>query len=95
MNQISIELRSILSAPAIFDALQWIMGVPKFEKSLVTDFIQPTPGMAVLDIGCGTCYVLNYLQDVEYFGFDISPRYIDTATERHSDKGRFFCQALE
>ena len=49
----------------------------------------PKPGDRVLDIGCGTGAILEFLPNVEYFGFDMSPHYIAYARKMYGDRGRF------
>jgi len=48
----------------------------------------------VLDIGCGPAEILDYLPDVEYWGFDISEPYIAQAQKRYGTRGRFHCGIL-
>jgi len=47
--------------------------------------------MVVLDIGCGPGYAINWFPAPVYYGFDISPQYINWANQRFSAHGRFYC----
>ena len=92
MAQITYGIRGALSHPAIYDFLQLILGAGRARKRLVRDHIRARPGDHLLDIGCGTGELLDYLHpDVHYIGFDLSQSYIDAARERHGVHGRFEC----
>lgn len=96
MAQVTTGLRSILSHPRVYGAFQRIMGAERGRALVVRDFIQPTPGMRILDLGCGTAEILDALPaDVTYVGYDMSPAYIAAARRRFGDRGSFHCRALE
>ena len=92
MTQITHGLRAIFSHPRIYDGFQDLMGASRIRRELVREFIRPVPGMRILDIGCGTAEILGFLPElVEYWGFDISERYIAAATDRFGARGHFHC----
>jgi len=91
MSQITTGVRSILSAPLIYDLFQNFMGANSSREMLTKCYIKPLQGERVLDIGCGTARILDNLGNVEYFGFDLSPEYIKKAKERYSEEGNFKC----
>lgn len=94
MGQITTGVRAILSHPKVYDAFQRLMGTQQLRRELADEFIRAQNGNRVLDIGCGTAEILDFLPPVEYFGFDISQRYIKAARFRFGTRGHFFCQAL-
>jgi len=63
--------------------------------TLVKEYIQPTPGCSVLDIGCGPATILDFLKDVKYIGLDHNPNYIATATKKYGSKGTFICAGVD
>jgi len=71
------------------------MGARAGWTSLAVNHIRARTGDRVLDLGCGPADVLEYLPDVDYYGFDISPAYIARARERFADRGQFFCKELQ
>lgn len=84
--------RSSLSAPAVYDLYQRMVGAPGMIDRFVQDYIRPRPGDRLLDVGCGTGAVVPYLpRDIDLLGIDISERYIRAATERYGNRGRFRC----
>jgi len=92
MSQITKGIFSIFSNPEIYDGFQNLMGAVEIRKELVREYIRPVPGAKILDIGCGTAEILGFLpQDVCYWGFDISSRYIESARKRFGARGHFHC----
>jgi SAM-dependent methyltransferase len=90
--QITSGIRGILSNPSVYDFVQSALGAGRARKRLIRDHIRPTSSDHLLDIGCGTGELLNYLPaNIHYIGFDLSPNYIDAARERYGDRGRFEC----
>lgn len=95
MSQITTGIRSILSSPKVYDIFQDLMGAKKVRRELVSKHIRPKSGLRILDIGCGTARMLDYLPDVDYNGFDLSQTYIDEAVKRYGPRGKFNCALLE
>lgn len=95
MGQITRGLRGVLSHPVIYSAFQYIMGGRSARDSFVHDHIRPETGMKVLDVGCGPAGILEYLPSVEYWGFDVSGAYIESARTQYGTRGQFFCQLLK
>lgn len=92
MSQITSGVRAIFSSARIYDAFQNLLGASHIRRELVREFMRPVPGMRVLDIGCGTGEIIDFLpESVEYFGYDISPRYIDSAKRRFGKRAHFHC----
>lgn len=93
MAQLTTGIRAILSHPRIYDFFQNLAGAKKFREIYVAEYIVPTGAERILDIGCGTADILQFLPaPVEYIGFDASAHYIDDARVRFGGRGQFFCQ---
>ncbi len=96
MGQITTGLRSVLSHPWIYDSFQNIMGARRVRRNFSTTFIRAYPGSRLLDIGCGTARILEYLPEgVDYWGYDINPEYIAAARVNFGKRGQFACRLLE
>jgi SAM-dependent methyltransferase len=96
MGQIITGLRSVLSHPWIYDSFQNIMGARSGRRDFSTNFVRAYPGSRLLDLGCGTAQILDYLPEgVDYWGYDINPEYIAAAQTKFGGKGRFACRLLE
>ena len=95
MSQITTGFRAILSHPYIYSVFQYLMGAHQGRTRFVSDFVRPVPGSAVLDVGCGTAGILDYLPCVNYWGFDISRAYIDQAKARFGVRGKFQSKELK
>lgn len=93
--QITTGIRSILGHPAVYAFFQTLMGADSGYRELVTKHIRPLEGMRLLDIGCGTARILDYLPHLTYQGFDLSQEYIDEALARYPGRGAFRCALVE
>lgn len=82
----------VLERPAAYLALQNVVGGERARKRFVDEYVRPFSRASVLDAGCGTGTLLDYLPpDVDYVGFDLNPAYVEAAIARHGARGRFFC----
>ncbi|MCX7144232.1 MAG: class I SAM-dependent methyltransferase [Proteobacteria bacterium] len=89
MAQITSGWRALLSSPKVYDAFQNLMGGRR-RGTFVEEFIRPHMGARLLDIGCGTAQLLEFLPgDATYVGYDPSPEYIAHARYRYGDRGEF------
>lgn len=95
MAQITTGLRAILSHPRVYMVFQNLMGAQRGRRYFVDQFIRPQPSDKVLDVGCGPADILDFLPDVEYWGFDISTAYIKAAQARFGARGRFAQRQLD
>jgi 2-polyprenyl-3-methyl-5-hydroxy-6-metoxy-1,4-benzoquinol methylase len=95
MAQLTTGLRAVLSSPRVYDFFQNLMGARSVRRGLVHERVRAYPGYRLLDIGCGTARILDYLPEVDYWGFDPSQRYIDDATRRYGARGHFNCSMVE
>ncbi|PLP96983.1 class I SAM-dependent methyltransferase [Cupriavidus pauculus] len=94
MAQITTGIRRVLSHPAVYDAFQLFTG-SKWGRARFARQVAARPGDRVLDIGCGTAELLDYLPEVEYWGFDVSESYIAAASKRYGPRGNFVCKLLD
>jgi cyclopropane fatty-acyl-phospholipid synthase-like methyltransferase len=79
----------LLSFPAVYGALQWLLANPKVD--VMSDYLRIEDGCKILDIGCGPARVIERLPDaVEYLGFDISEKYIEDANQKYGGPLRSF-----
>jgi len=96
MAQITSGIRSILSHPAMYNFTQNILGVKKARKTLVEEYFPKGKALRVLDIGCGTAEILEFLpEDIQYVGFDASEEYIEQAKQRFGHRGKFFADLVK
>jgi 2-polyprenyl-3-methyl-5-hydroxy-6-metoxy-1,4-benzoquinol methylase len=95
MAQITTGLRSVLTHPWVYKALQTAVGAGKFRRYFIDHHVRPKPGERILDIGCGPGEIVPYLpQGVEYVGYDISPDYIEWAKHRFP-RGDFYAAPFQ
>lgn len=89
------RLSGVLSHPRIYLLNQLLVGGMRARRAVIEDYVRPYPGLRVLDIGCGPAYTAAYFPKPEYYGFDISPEYVEFANRRYSAQGRFFDQLFD
>jgi len=51
-------------------------------KFYVDNMLKPQVNDVIFDIGCGPADILEFLPEVQYFGVDHNPRYIEQARKR-------------
>ena len=91
----SFDLRRILSHPLVYDLFIRMSGARVARKKIVDKVVRPVPGMRILDVGCGTGAILDFLPEtVAYVGFDVAPRYIEAAQRAYGARARFFCASV-
>lgn len=96
MAQTTRGLRAVLSVPVVYETFQRVVGSPRVRRHLVDRYVATSPGMRVLDIGCGPGGLVDYLpMDVDYTGTDLSESYIASARRRYGARGRFFAGRVE
>ena len=84
-------LYRILERPAAYEFVQKMLGARGARTRFVREFLRPFDGARLLDVGCGTASLLEYLPaGVDYTGFDMNPAYIAAARKKYGDRGRFF-----
>ena len=92
MGQITTGVRRILSNSTVYDAFQALVGAAPARRRICDEYFRISPGMSVLDVGCGTAEILDLLpQGVRYFGIDLAQTYIDAARTRYGERGSFRC----
>jgi SAM-dependent methyltransferase len=82
-------VRSILQLPAVFRLFTCLVGGPRARAEFVRRYVRPCPGDRVVDIGCGTGELVEFLPETDYVGFDASEEYVQAARSRHGGRGRF------
>lgn len=95
MAQITTGIRSILSHPAMYNLSQNLLGVRKARHVLANDYFPKKERLRVLDIGCGTAEILEFLPtSIDYVGFDASDAYIAEAKKTYGERGSFFADTV-
>ena len=85
-------LKRFLSLSWGYQFFQNLVGNKKAYDILVKEYIHPFSGFKLLDIGCGIGEILDHLpENIEYTGFDISPKYIKSAQNKYGSRGTFIC----
>jgi len=86
-------LRPILTIPKAYQLWWSVVGGPAVAKVLVNEYVQPTLGARILEIGCGPGTIVSYLPPSDYLGLDLSPGYIELA-KRRFPQARFVCERV-
>lgn len=95
-SEIRNGLRHLLAFSLFYDSFQHLVGAYQWRKRVVENHITPlcTNTTRILDIGCGTGEILNYIpSQVKYFGFDRNQEYVASAKNRFANKNaEFVCE---
>ena len=87
-------IRSVLAIPTAYQLWFNIVGGPARANVLLNQYVQPAVGARILEIGCGPGTIVRYLPpSSEYWGFDLSPKYIELAKKRFP-KAHFVCERV-
>jgi len=93
MTQKTSGVLSLLSLSGIYNFLQVIFkdNRPGFTlEDILSKYIKPSD-LKILDVACGTGAVRGAIKErVEYHGYDISEKYIATASSLYTDESTFF-----
>ena len=91
MSGASHRLGRVLSFAWAYRLAKAGIGAQRASRTFVETYIEPAPGMRILDLGCGPADVLEDLEGVDYVGVDLSGAYIEAARARFGGRGRFLC----
>lgn len=95
LSNVPFSINTLLSLPQLYNYFREGIGGAEAARSHVRDFIRPFPNARILDIGCGPGNILDFLpRNLEYVGYDISPRYINYAAKKYASRGSFFCNSV-
>jgi SAM-dependent methyltransferase len=86
-------LRRVLAVPTAYHSWWNIVGGPAVAKVLVNEYIRPSVGARILEIGCGPGNIVSYLPTSDYSGFDLNPNYIELAKRRFPN-AHFVCERV-
>jgi len=87
-------MRSLLRLPVAYRALMRAFGSTRARQLYVNEHVRVTPGMRVLDLGCGLGDILTAMPEVEYVGVDIHEPYI-RAARRRFPRATFVLSSIE
>jgi SAM-dependent methyltransferase len=85
-------LKQILRLPLFYHSLQVLVGNKKVWKRIATNYLKPHKRMKILDIGCGTSGILEYIHgyEVQYYGYDFNNKYIEDSKKKWGALGEYF-----
>lgn len=94
MSKISIS-QFILQNPLIYWSYQKLVGGDIARQLFIKNNVKPVEGKKILDIGCGPGNVLDFLPNMDYYGFDIDANYIEAAKQNYGHRGTFMCSNMK
>ena len=89
-----LDPRSLLAHPGLYSLFRRLVGRDGTRLVYAREHLRAEPGQRVLDLGCGTGDILQFLPDVRYLGYDISERYVEHARRRFGQRGEFHCAGI-
>lgn len=87
-------LRGLLDRPILYQTVQKLFGAERARRRFLEQYVEPEPGMRVLDLGCGPADLLRHLGDVRYVGIDLNEAYIRQAQADFGSRAEFYCRRL-
>ncbi|WP_204346405.1 class I SAM-dependent methyltransferase [Psychroserpens algicola] len=90
MSKFSLS-QLILGNPFVYWSYQKLVGGDRARRLFIKNQVRPQVGQKILDIGCGPGNILDYLPEMDYYGFDVDPEYIEAAKKNYGDRGTFIC----
>ena len=75
-------VRSLLLRAPVYQAAQKLIGSDRCSRRLASEVIRSDGETTVVDIGCGTADIADYIDFAHYHGFDPNPPYIEAASAR-------------
>lgn len=91
---VGLLVRPLMDLPPVYSKVTLMLRGKDTIRRFVDLNIRPEGGERILDIGCGTGDILDYLPAVDYSGFDLNGQYIRRARKRFGNRGRFFQMAV-
>lgn len=91
MTETTTGLRRALGSPALYSALQNLLGARSVREHVLREHLLARPGERVLDLGCGPGDSAALLSEVDYVGVDRNPAYIQAARRRGYPRAEFLC----
>ncbi|MFB9265920.1 class I SAM-dependent methyltransferase [Bradyrhizobium erythrophlei] len=89
MAQRITGLYQSIRIPSIYKGLMFALGADNAIRRYVNEVLKPTPGIKMLDVGCGPANILAYLPSLNYTGIDLNEKHIAFARELYGSRGRF------
>ena len=94
MDHIDTGLRGLLKYPIIYDLFLKLIGYYNVMEILSNEYILAKSGQTILDIGCGSSLILNWLpKGIKYFGYDLNINHISHNQKKYANH-TFFCKRV-
>lgn len=93
MLKMKIFFYSLLSNPNFYNFTQHLFGASAFRKKFIEN-LSIKKNAKILDIGCGTSTVIKFLNEPEYYGYDVSSKNINFCKKKFGNLGNFYNKAF-
>jgi SAM-dependent methyltransferase len=89
--EVTSGIRSILSNANAYDFVQNALGAARYRAEIARTYVRQgsSDPLRILDVGCGTAHIFQYLRGCTYVGLDHSALYIEAATRRYGELATF------
>ena len=78
-------MREWLDGARGYRAFGRLIGAERAYRIFSREYVRAAPGQRVLDIGCGTAELSDFLADADYLGLDPNESYLRAARSRHPE----------
>ena len=86
----------LLEAPQLYHLYQSLGGFLSARRKSLQQYVELSGVKRIFDIGCGPGHTVQYLPEgIDYIGFDTDRRYIEFATAKFGNRGKFLARHFD
>lgn len=94
MDHVDTGLRGLLKYSIIYNLFLKLIGYYNAMEILSNEYILAKSGQRILDVGCGSSLILNWLpKEITYSGYDLNNKHISYNKKKYKTH-KYFCKRV-